>query len=198
MNSSRQTLATPHLVLGGARSGKSVFAEKTLLNFPPPYVYLATAQVRDEEMRRRVQEHRRRREGFWETLESPYRLVENLLELRSGARPVLVDCLTLWLSNLLLQPEGDPRQAVDRLVDTLKIVDYPLVLVSNEVGTGIVPDNPLARQFRDLAGLTNQSVASVCRSVTLVVAGIPLQLKQEPLPENSSIEKQKSQRGYGG
>ena len=90
-----------------------------------------------------------------------------------------MDCLTLWLSNLLLQESSDPEAAVDELIDALKVVDYPLVLVSNEVGGGIVPDNPLARKFRDLAGWANQSVASVCRTVTLVVAGLPVHLKQE-------------------
>jgi len=173
-------LATPHLVLGGAKSGKSVFAEKTLLAFRPPYIYLATSQVLDEEMRERVREHRMRRQDFWDTLESPYQLVENLLELRHENRPVLVDCLTLWLSNLLLQETSDPKRSVNKLTEALKIVDYPLILVSNEVGAGIVPDNPLARQFRDLAGWANQSVASVCRTVTFIVAGLPVRLKQEP------------------
>lgn len=175
---SQLQLATPHLVLGGARSGKSVFAENTIQAFHPPYVYLATAQVLDEEMGERVREHRKRRQGLWDTLESPYQLVENLLELRHDNRPVLVDCLTLWFSNLLLQEAGNPQESVNKLVDALKIVDYPLVLVSNEVGGGIVPDNPLARKFRDLAGWANQSVASVCRTVTLVVAGLPVHLKQ--------------------
>lgn len=170
---------TPHLVLGGAKSGKSVFAERTISSFPPPYIYLATARVLDQEMSDRVREHRKRRPSHWETIESPFRLVEQLHQLRGKRLPVLVDCLTLWLSNLLLEETSDPEKAVNDLADFLRVADYPIVLVSNEVGGGIVPDNPLARRFRDLAGWTNQRVAAICRTVTLIVAGLPVQLKQE-------------------
>jgi adenosylcobinamide kinase/adenosylcobinamide-phosphate guanylyltransferase len=173
-------IPTPHLIIGGAKSGKSVFAEHAISAFSPPYIYLATAQVLDQEMSDRVREHRKRRPSHWETIESPFQLVEHLHQLQGKNVPVLVDCLTLWLSNLLLEETSDPEQSVDDLLNLLKGADYPVVLVSNEVGGGIVPDNPLARKFRDLAGRTNQRVAAICRTVTLIVAGLPVHLKQEP------------------
>lgn len=170
---------TPHLVLGGAKSGKSLFAEKTITSFPPPYVYVATAQVLDQEMAERVRLHQARRQGHWTTIESPYDLVGNLQQLQGKGASVLVDCLTLWLSNLLLREPAGVDPLIERLVDFMKTADYPLVLVANEVGGGIVPDNPLARAFRDLAGSTNQLLAAACPAVTLVVAGLPLPLKRE-------------------
>jgi adenosylcobinamide kinase/adenosylcobinamide-phosphate guanylyltransferase len=170
---------TPHLILGGAKSGKSAYAEKLVASLPPPYVYVATAEALDEEMKERVRQHQMRRGTNWETLEVPLRLVEVLSQLRGQSKSVLVDCLTLWLSNLLLQnASSSPFQAAEQLCDLLKTVDYPLVLVSNEVGTGIVPENALARQFRDLAGWANQQVASICNGVTCVMAGLPLILKE--------------------
>ncbi len=175
-------VVTPHLILGGARSGKSRYAEDLVTRHSGPYIYIATAQVLDDEMRERVARHQERRLSAWETVESPLGLVEALGHLRGRGRPVLVDCLTLWLTNLLLRPRQlspaePPEQSVDRLCTLLPSLDFPVYLVSNEVGAGIVPENALARQFRDLAGLTNQRVAVACRSVTLVVAGLPLLLK---------------------
>jgi adenosylcobinamide kinase/adenosylcobinamide-phosphate guanylyltransferase len=170
----------PHLVLGGARSGKSHYAEQLLQRFPPPYVYLATAQALDKEMRRRIEEHQRRRGPQWRTVEAPLDLVGQLEGLQGRGLAVLVDCLTLWLTNLLLQSPDfstQPATQVDRLCEVLRGADYPVVLVSNEVGGGIVPENALARAFRDLAGRTNQQVAAACAAVTLVVAGLPLVLK---------------------
>lgn len=170
--------ATPHLVLGGARCGKSTYAETLVTRFAPPYIYVATAEILDEEMRERVHKHRERRGTGWQTIESPLDLPGTLEELRGAGRPVLVDCLTLWLTNLLLQE--DPAIHVERIGALCRQIgeaNHPLVLVSNEVGSGIVPDNALGRQFRDLAGFTNQWVAAACRSVTLVVSGIPLKLK---------------------
>jgi adenosylcobinamide kinase/adenosylcobinamide-phosphate guanylyltransferase len=132
----------------------------------------------DEEMADRVRTHQERRVRSWETVESPLELVKTLCELRGRNRAVLVDCLTLWLTNLVLRtPEEPPQGAVGDLVELIRVVDYPLFLVSNEVGGGIVPENALARGFRDLAGITNQRVAAACRAVTLVVAGLPLRLK---------------------
>jgi len=169
---------TPHLILGGAKSGKSTYAETLVAAFPAPHIYIATAQVLDEEMAHRVRVHRKRREHSWETIESPLDLVPALRACQGRQQPVLVDCITLWLSNLLLQtPPQNPEEAVSELVAFLKTVPFPLFLVANEVGGGIVPDNPLARRFRDLAGLTNQQMAAVCPTVTLVVAGLPLRLK---------------------
>jgi adenosylcobinamide kinase / adenosylcobinamide-phosphate guanylyltransferase len=170
----------PHLILGGARSGKSHYAEKLLQRFSPPYVYLATAQALDDEMRLRIDEHQRRRGPLWRTMEAPLDLVAQLRGLQGKGLPVLVDCLTLWLTNLLLQRPAaatPPELEVDRLCEIIRAADYPLVLVSNEVGSGIVPENALARAFRDLAGHTNRQTAAACAAVTLVVAGIPLVLK---------------------
>lgn len=171
-------LPTPHLVLGGAKSGKSSFAENLTLACCPPHIYIATAQVLDEEMEERVRVHRERRKDIWQTIENPLDLVEILKSLQGTKQSVLVDCLTLWISNLLLSGNRDVvDRAVLNLVSFLDFVDYPLVLVANEVGGGIVPENPLAREFRDLAGIANQRVAAACRSVTLVVAGLPMRLK---------------------
>lgn len=170
---------TPHLVLGGSRSGKSAYAEELLRPLEPPYVYVATAQVRDEEMRERVEHHRKRRNSAWKTVECPLDLPHTLQHLRRQGRPILVDCLTLWLTNLLLGPNPDEAsEAVNALCLELRHGETPVILVSNEVGAGIVPENALARRFRDLAGWTNQRVAAVCPAVTLVVAGLPLALKR--------------------
>ena len=170
--------ATPHLILGGARSGKSTYAESLIAAYPPPYVYVATAQPLDDEMQYRIRVHRERRGPSWETVEAPLLLPDTLRRLASRRAPVLLDCLTLWLSNLLLHESSTSREdAVQSLCTAIREVDFPLVIVSNEVGAGIVPDNALAREFRDLAGFTNQRVAEASRSVTLVVAGLPLRLK---------------------
>ena len=184
----------PHLVLGGARSGKSRHAEELLLTFPPPYVYLATAQALDDEMRQRVDEHQRRRGPRWQTIEAPLDLVARLQGLQGRGLPVLVDCLTLWLTNLLLQSPAaatPPGVGVDRLCEMIRAADYPLVLVSNEVGSGIVPENALARTFRDLAGRANQQAAAACAAVTLVVAGLPLVLKRtKPSGVDENVKSQ--------
>lgn len=169
---------TPHLILGGARSGKSSHAEALLFQHPPPYVYVATATVLDAEMEDRVQRHRERRADSWETFECPKELVACLTALKGQGKPVLVDCLTLWLTNLILDPQtGELSPFIEALCGVIPAVDYPLFLVSNEVGAGIVPENALARRFRDWAGWTNQRVAAACPCVTLVVAGLPLPLK---------------------
>lgn len=174
---------TPHLILGGARSGKSTYAESLLLHHPPSYVYVATATVRDNEMEARVRAHRDRRGADWTTIECPGELSSCLQSLKHASRPVLVDCLTLWLTNLILDSRNeDLTPFIDTFCRTLLDVDYPLYLVSNEVGGGIVPENELARRFRDWAGWANQRVAAVCPSVTLVVAGLPLTLKRPITP----------------
>lgn len=167
-----------HLVLGGARSGKSSYAERLVTRFPAPYIYLATAEVFDEEMRERVLKHQERRGADWQTIETPLDLTGTLRDLRLLKRAVLLDCLTLWLSNLLLHGNSMNHETrIDELCSCIQTLNYPLVIVSNEVGTGIVPENALARRFRDLAGFANQRIAALCSSVTLVVAGIPLRLK---------------------
>ncbi len=168
---------SPLLVLGGAKSGKSAYAEALVERMRPGYLYLATSQVLDEEMEQRVRAHRERRSENWETIECPFELPRTLHGLGGSGRPVLVDCITLWLSNLLCFSSDNPATAVDALCDSVSAADYPLVIVSNEVGAGIVPENALARQYRDLAGSTNQRLARICASVALVVAGLPLRLK---------------------
>jgi len=177
MTESDREIKTPTLVLGGAKSGKSTWAESVVRRFDPPYVYIATAQALDDEMTLRIQQHRQRRQGSWETIETPIDLSDALKSLKELHKPVLLDCITLWLSNLLCSDGVQVESAVDELCESLETVDYPLVIVSNETGGGIVPDNPLARKFRDLSGLTNQRLARICASVYLITAGLPLRLK---------------------
>jgi adenosyl cobinamide kinase/adenosyl cobinamide phosphate guanylyltransferase len=165
----------PILILGGARSGKSRHAEALLTRHPAPWTYLATAQAFDEEMRARIAEHRGRRDAGWQTVEAPLDLAGALRE--AGARPVLVDCLTLWLTNLMLG-EHDIPAATASLEAALAARTAPTVLVANEVGLGIVPDNALARAFRDQAGLLNQRIAALAGTVLFIAAGLPLTLKE--------------------
>jgi adenosylcobinamide kinase/adenosylcobinamide-phosphate guanylyltransferase len=168
---------TPLLVLGGAKSGKSTWAESVVRGFAPPYIYVATARVLDDEMKLRIERHRESRKGMWRTIESPTGLQDTLKSLNGRRGAVLLDCITLWLSNLLCSESTEPEAAVEELYEVIEAVDYPLVIVSNEVGAGIVPDNPLARKFRDLSGSTNQGLARICASVYLVTAGLPMRLK---------------------
>ena len=162
------------LVLGGARSGKSRYAEGLIAALPPPWVYLATAEAGDAEMTERIAAHRVRRGPQWHTLEVPRDLAAALKSCQTG--PVLIDCLTLWLSNLMLAG-ADIDAATAELDDALAAAKAPVVLVANEVGSGIVPDHPLGRRFRDLQGLLNQRIAARAERVVLVVAGLPLALK---------------------
>ena len=163
------------LVLGGARSGKSAHAEALVTAHPAPWLYLATGQALDAEMQARIAEHRARRAPGWQTEEVPLDLAAALAAVPPG-RPALVDCLTLWLSNLLLA-DRDPDAESSRLAEALDRRHGPLVLVANEVGLGIVPDNALSRRFRDAAGRLNQRVAALADTVVLTVAGLPLRLK---------------------
>lgn len=162
------------LVLGGARSGKSRFAEGLFNRWPAPWCYIATCQPHDAEMAGRVAAHQTRRGEGWRTLEAPLD-VAGALDA-AGPAPVLVDCLTLWLTNLMLG-EHDIAQATHGLLAALARRAGPTVLVSNEVGQGIVPDNALARRFRDEAGLLHQAVAREAARVVFVVAGLPMELK---------------------
>lgn len=163
------------LVLGGARSGKSAYAERLVLGVSGTGVYLATAQARDSEMTRRIAQHRERRGAKWRTIEAPIDVVGVLSSAPEGA-PILVDCLTLWLSNLM-EAEIDPDRESERLVECLGVIGGPVVLVSNEVGLGIVPDNELARRFRDHAGRLNQTVAACADQVFFIAAGLPMRMK---------------------
>ncbi|UYN95099.1 MAG: bifunctional adenosylcobinamide kinase/adenosylcobinamide-phosphate guanylyltransferase [Enhydrobacter sp.] len=174
------------LVLGGARSGKSTHAERltagTLSGAPPrPATYIATAEAGDVEMATRIMAHRARRGANWTTIEAPRELDEAVRRATEGGRPVLVDCLTLWLSNLVLAGE-DIDRATDELLAVLDECRSPVVFVSNEVGLGIVPDTPLGRTFRDAQGRLNMRVAERADRVVLMTAGLPLTLKDRPAP----------------
>jgi adenosylcobinamide kinase/adenosylcobinamide-phosphate guanylyltransferase len=163
------------LVLGGARSGKSRYAESLITACSPPWAYVATAEPLDDEMRARIAEHRARRGADWRTVEAPRDLAGVLAGNPAGGA-VLVDCLTLWLSNLMLAGADIDAEAA-RLESVLAAISGPVVLVSNEVGLGIVPDNALARRFRDAQGRLNQRIAARVDRVVLMVAGLPLVVK---------------------
>ncbi len=163
------------LITGGARSGKSVRAEARALAFPGRPIYIATAEAGDDEMRARVATHRERRGGRWDEREAPLDLVAALVET-DGRGPRLVDCLTLWLSNLM-HSGRDWRDEATCLSSALARQSSPVILVTNEVGLGIVPDNALARSFRDAAGHVNQIIAQIADQVELVVAGLPMKVK---------------------
>ena len=164
------------LVLGGARSGKSAFAEKLIRDSGLARIYLATATADDGEMKARIAHHRMQRGDGWTTVEEPLALVDALTREATHGRAVLVDCLTLWLSNLILA-ERDPDVEARRLTRFLGVAKYPVVLVSNEVGLGLVPDTPLGRRFRDAQGRLNQIVAACVPNVAFIAAGLPLWLK---------------------
>jgi len=165
-------------VIGGARSGKSRYGEGVIAALPPPWqppwTYVATAQALDTEMAERIAVHRARRGPQWRTIEAPRDLAAALADCRTT--PVLVDCLTLWLSNQMLA-DADIDLEMARLEDALAAARTPIVLIANEVGSGIVPDHPLGRKFRDLQGVLNQRMAALADRVALVVAGLPLALK---------------------
>lgn len=166
------------LILGGARSGKSALAERLAIASGQQVVYIATAQAHDEEMAARIAHHRASRPAHWHSVEEPLALAA---ALRKHARPdrcILVDCLTLWLSNLLGHDDaGRFAQERDALLDALPMLDGQLLLVSNEVGLGIVPMGALTRRFVDEAGRLHQALAERCERVLLVAAGLPLVLK---------------------
>lgn len=178
------------LILGGARSGKSLLAEQRAQDSGLAVVYLATAQALDGEMARRVAHHRERRPAAWGCVEENLQLAAKLREISAPDTCVLVDCLTLWLSNLLFagraaaQAEAGEaidcplfRSEIDALLTTLPTLPGRVILVSNEVGWGIVPMHPVSRLFADEQGRLNQRVAAICEQVTLVAAGLPLSLK---------------------
>ncbi|UDL89890.1 bifunctional adenosylcobinamide kinase/adenosylcobinamide-phosphate guanylyltransferase [Mesorhizobium sp. PAMC28654] len=162
-------------LIGGSRSGKSGHAETLVTAHPAPWSYIATAQAYDDEMRERIALHRSRRGEGWMTIDAPLDLAGAIEALPDG-QPVLVDCLTLWLTNHMLA-EHDVEAECRRLADVLSRPRGPWFVVSNEVGQGIVPDNALARRFRDAAGRLNQQVAAVAETVLLMVAGLPLKVK---------------------
>jgi len=163
------------LVTGGARSGKSAFAEQLVSKLGPEAVYLATAEAHDAEMAARIAAHRSRRGDRWTTREAPLDLVE-ALDATDGTAPRLVDCLTLWLSNLMLA-QSDWQTRGCALAEAIPRQTAPVVIVTNEVGSGIVPENALARAYRDAAGQLNQMIAAAVDDVYLVVSGMPVKVK---------------------
>jgi len=164
------------LVLGGARSGKSRYAQARAEAIDADLVFIATAQPFDAEMTERIARHRADRGTRWTTVEAPVELAAAIRAECREDRVLLIDCLTLWASNLLLA-ERDIPAATDELIAAIDDAAGPLILVSNEVGLGIVPDNPLARRFRDEAGRVNQQVAAAVDEAMFVAAGLPLRLK---------------------
>ncbi|HEY7321492.1 MAG TPA: bifunctional adenosylcobinamide kinase/adenosylcobinamide-phosphate guanylyltransferase [Candidatus Binatia bacterium] len=167
------------LITGGGRSGKSRYAEQRALTMGSKVLYVATAEAHDQEMAQRIAEHKQRRAAQWRTIEEPLELAETLLRERGQTDCALVDCLTLWFSNLLIR-HGDKLASakVKELIEELPQLNFHLLFVTNEVGWGIVPDNLLGRQFRDLAGRANQQIAQAANEVVLLVAGIPIIAKK--------------------
>ncbi|KQS79306.1 adenosylcobinamide kinase/adenosylcobinamide phosphate guanyltransferase [Rhizobium sp. Leaf384] len=164
------------LVLGGARSGKSSLAERLATETGLVRHYIATGRAFDEEMRTRIDAHRASRGDLWTTHEEPVNLVGQLSAIDAVGCVVLVDCLTLWVTNLMLE-EHDVAAEAARLVASLPALRASVIFVSNEVGLGIVPDNRMARAFRDHAGRLHQQVAAQARDVYFVAAGLPLKMK---------------------
>ncbi len=168
------------LILGGTRSGKSRYGLSLAAQFPLPRLFVATAEAGDAEMAARIEQHRKERGPDWDTREAPLALPQALAEAQDKYGVILVDCLTLWLTNLMLRenaPEGELEANCQSLLRVVEHATTPLILISNEVGWGIVPENPLARQFRDRAGMLHQRLAQVADLVTLMVAGLPLTIK---------------------
>jgi adenosylcobinamide kinase/adenosylcobinamide-phosphate guanylyltransferase len=172
------------LVLGGSRSGKSGYAQLVAEASGLSVVFVATAEAFDEEMRARIERHRRDRHRDWRTREEPIGLLDALAEESRAGTVVLVDCLTLWLSNVMLAGH-DAETASEHLVAAIAKCAGPVILVSNEVGSGIVPDSPLGRSFRDRQGWLNQAVAGCCDAVVAVTAGCPQLVKPAPAFELS-------------
>ncbi len=186
------------LVTGGARSGKSHFAELLAAQPKRPVIYIATAQIWDDEMALRVKKHQQQRPSTWRLIEEPLNIRDILIQLKDEDVVILLDCVTLWLTNLLLAGQAEaslqaeqgthgpilPDHVEPQIVATVREVAQlareikpPVIFVSNEVGQGIVPDNPMARAYRDLAGRSNQILAQSADNVYLVVAGLPLEIK---------------------
>ena len=163
------------LITGGARSGKSSFAEKQTLRYGTSVIYIATAKAYDQEMEKRIQIHKQRRGDEWLTINEPIEIADKLVAL-DGQGACLVECLTLWLSNLMFA-EKDVSAATSSLIEAITARRDPVILVTNEVGSGIIPENELARRFRDEAGRLNQVIAEAVNEVYTCISGIPLKLK---------------------
>lgn len=181
-----QVTARTVLVTGGARSGKSLYAEGLVNAAQRERIYVATCTPFDDEMRQRIDRHRDQRGEGWRTIEEPRDLAGVIAAESTEGRAILVDCLTLWLSNLIFA-EADPEAETARLAGALRAAPGPIVLVTNEVGSGIVPDNALARRFRDEQGRLNRRIAELADVAVLVAAGLPLVLKPSHLQPEISL-----------
>jgi adenosylcobinamide kinase/adenosylcobinamide-phosphate guanylyltransferase len=167
------------LITGGCRSGKSQFALDYANRHFHKKLYLATCEALDEEMAKRIEDHRKRRGLDWHTVEEPIKIAEVIKQHQNDTEVILLDCVTLWLSNLLMRQESDHEimNEVSRLMDTVKQGQTSFIFVSNEVGMGIVPVEPLGRRFRDLSGMANQKIAEAAQTVIFMVSGITIFLK---------------------
>ncbi len=172
-------MPTITFIIGGARSGKSRHGEGLITAKPPPWTYIATAEAFDDEMRARIATHRAGRGTGWRTVDAPLALPEAVTREQADGHPILVDCLTLWLSNLMLAERALDTES-ETLLAVLREASVPIVLVSNEVGMGIVPGNALGRAFRDAQGQLNQRVAAIANTVIFMAAGLPIFLKGSP------------------
>ncbi len=168
-----------YFITGGARSGKSAFAERLAEGISGKRAYIATAQALDPEMAARIERHRKKRGSSWDTFEEPLAIAELTQKLNGRYQLVLIDCLTLWLSNVIARTGEDEvvMQRSEELTGALRDFAGVRIIVSNEVGLGIVPDNPMARRFRDLAGIINQRMAQAADEAFFVAAGMPLKIK---------------------
>jgi adenosylcobinamide kinase/adenosylcobinamide-phosphate guanylyltransferase len=166
-------------VTGGCRSGKSQFALDYANRHFHKKLYLATCEALDEEMVKRIEQHKLKRGSGWQTVEEPTRVAEAIKRHGNDMEVILLDCVTLWVSNLLMRKKEDREimNEVDKFIDTMKQAESSFVIVSNEVGMGLVPVEPLGRRFRDLSGTVNQKIAEVAQTVVFTVSGIPIFLK---------------------
>ena len=164
-------------ITGGARSGKSSFAIAEASKAKGKKAYIATAEALDDEMKERIERHRKQRGNEWDTYEEPLEIGEVIKEIEGRFEVVVIDCLTLWLSNLMMT-DNDIGKEIEGFVSSLSTIHCSLYIVSNEVGMGIVPENEMARRFRDLAGMLNQRVAEIADEVYMAVAGIPVKIKE--------------------
>ena len=171
------------LILGGARSGKSSLGERLAAGYGDDVGYIATADSRfnDESMAARIARHQQQRPGHWKSYESPVDLPETLTELDTRHCVLLVDCLTLWVSNCLLDETLDWESRKQQLLNTVDGLTTPLIMISNEVGMGVVPMGEISRRFVDESGFLHQTLAQRCDRVVLMAAGLPLVMKGEPL-----------------
>lgn len=163
-----------HFILGGAKSGKSRYAEEQLAIYPQPWVYLATGRAWDDEMTSKIQEHQQRRGMGWVTIEEPIEIANYLSHAKEGV--ILIDCLTLWLTNLMID-QRSIQDETKKLIEVLQSHQGVVFIVSNEVGQGIVPADPMSRAFRNYAGKLHQEIAQIADRFTFIVAGYPVQMK---------------------